>query len=361
MRSKGSQVSASLCRRVILNQVASSGELIGLFSQPKVASLDEENISVIKKKIDYEQMLNDLPNEKGIVYRGMAGFEEASSLATEGKFGAGKYSRRPFTLNLAQFVDKPNSSAFLSTSPHGHTVKQYMMGFQLIIAKGAIASMCYPAVIIRPQTAMLVDPHLFKIYQDTLDDAVGLGNRTGSENIFTLTQGNNEITAVLGATEEDDWRPIVDTDLHSIVLVQGAGRILSGFTKAETVNTTTIVNPFYRKRIMSIELLSIVSGKGGMAGEILKTVNERAQELGLVEETDRGLTLADVTKLMESPKYQELTKKYTTTGETMILQSVPKNIPVGSEELVEYVAFLIESNPLKELITSNDFDSSLHV
>ena len=277
----------------------------------------------------------------------MAGFEEAESIATHGKIGAGKYTKRPASLDIAEFVDKPKSCLLLSTSPDPYTVREYMVGFQLIRAKGAIVSMGLPAVYIRPQTARHVDVELFEHYQKVIDMALKLENRTQGENIFDLAQGNNETTAILGATKEDDWRPQFDRDLQSIVLVQGAGRILSGFTKADILETTTIVNPEYCRRIMAIEVFSTASGEGMMFDKYHRTMTKGAQSLGLIADDQRILTMVDASTLMNSAKYLELMVQHTTTGETMVLQSVPKDIPVGSEALVEYASFLIESNPKK--------------
>ncbi len=314
-------------------------------------SKEHHRISVKKERLDLHHILESLPKEEDFVHRGMAGLKEVESIAMHGKFGDGTYTKRPFSLDIAEFIHKPQSCVLLSTSPDPYTVKEYMVGFQLITAKGAIASMGLPAVYIRPQTARHVDVEQFQYYQSILNAQQAPGEYTRGENIFDLAHGNNETTVVLGATKKDDWRPKFDLDLHSIVLVKGAGRILSGFTKADTVDATTIVNPFFRKRIMSIEIASTTTAEGSAFHKRFDTMNKRAQELGLVVGEHRVLTLADAVFLMSSPEYQEVMEKYTTAGKTMILQSVPKDIPVASPALLQYAIHLIEANPLKELVS----------
>ncbi len=343
----------SPCRCVVLNHLAKSSS-IGKIFRPRTDIPTEGAHQGLTKKatVDYHQMLNSLPSGLDIIHRGIAGHAEVESIATYGKFGAGKYTTRPLSLNIAEFIHKPQSCVLLSTSPDPYTVKEYMVGFQLISAKGAIASMCLPAVYIRPQTARHIDVEQFEYYQSILNAQQAPGEYTRGENIFDLAQGNNETTVVLGATKEDDWRPVFDMDLQSIVLVQGAGRILSGFTKAETVETTTIINPLFRKRIMSIEIASTTSAEGSMFVKYFDKMNARALELGMTKDGFRVLTLADASMMMRSDKYLETLGKYSASDKTMILQNVPAEIPIGSEELVEYALHLIEANPAKELVAT---------
>jgi hypothetical protein len=142
--------------------------------------------------------------------------------------------------------------------------------------------------------------------------------------------------------------------------VEGAaGRFLKGFAKAEQVHATTIVNPGFCPRIMSIEVSSTATGEGAQFHKQYDKMNKRARELELVATDSRILTLSDASTLMGSVKYRELIAGYTATEETMVLQSVPKDIPVGSPELVEYTSFLIESNPKKEPIAPKDTDAVL--
>ena len=346
----------SPCRRQVLNHLANSGSLGRLFKPyrdlPMEAAHHHVHVPIKTAKVEYHQMLSNLPSGLDMVHRGMAGLGEVENIVTDGRFGAGKYTKRPFSLNIAEFIHNPKSCVLLSTSPDPYTVKEYMIGFQLISAKGAIASMCLPAVYIRPQTARHIDVEQFQYYQSILNAQQTPGEYTRGENIFDLAHGNNETTIVLGATKEDDWRPQFDLDLQSLVLVQGAGRILSGFTKAETVDTTTIINPFFRKRIMSIEIASTTTAEGSMFLKYFDKMNKRAQELGIVKDGYRVLTLADASFMMSSLKYLETQEKYTTSGKTMVLQDVPAVIPIGSEELVEYALHMIEANPAKELVST---------
>ncbi|WP_454781514.1 hypothetical protein [Legionella sp. WA2022007384] len=371
MWSKARQLSVNPLSFVLLNQIKPSyftHKLGTIFSHTlryqELEHLEKHgherhHISTTKAKVDYQKMLDNLPKEADFVHRGMAGHEEVQSIALEGKFGAGKYTKRPVSLDIAQFIHDPKSCLLLSTSPDPLTVKEYMIGFQLITAKGAIASMCLPAVYVRPQTVRHIDVESFEYYQKILDGAVEFGNRIRSENILDLAQGNNETTVVLGATKKDDWRPKLITDLHSLVLVEGAGRIWGGFTKADFVETTTIKNPYFRKRIMSIEIASTTTAEGDAFPKQFDRMNKRAQELGITKTGFRVLTLADASCMMSSPQYQEILGKYTTSGKTMVMQEVPQEIPVGSEELVEYARLMIEENPEKEeseILTAEKMD-----
>ncbi|HHX4254470.1 TPA: hypothetical protein ACU929_000799 [Legionella anisa] len=301
-----------------------------------------------KVKVNYKEMLRSLPSGTSMVYRGMAGLNEAENIARDGRLGAGKYQKRPKGLDVAEFIFDPTKSCLLlSTSPDPHTVKEYTIGFQLIQAKGTIASMCLPAVYIRPQTARHIDIEQFEHFQKVLAAEVEMGNRTRLENIFDLAEGNNETTAILGVTKDDDWRPLFDTDVHSMMIVQAAGRIWSGFAKADEVETTTIVNPNFRKRIMSLEVFSTLTGQGALYDKYLARMNERARRFGLIDKDSRILTLHDASYLMSSVKYMAILDSFKATGETIALKGVPKGIPTG-KELVDYVLSVIMDYPEKE-------------
>lgn len=115
-------------------------------------------------------MLSSLPPDPDMVHRGMAGLKEAENIAQDGRLGAGKYQKRPTGLNIAEFIFDPTKSCLLlSTSPDPYTVREYTIGFQLIQAKGTIASMCLPAVYIRPQTARHIDIEQFAYFQKVLE------------------------------------------------------------------------------------------------------------------------------------------------------------------------------------------------
>ncbi|KTD69790.1 hypothetical protein Lstg_3409, partial [Legionella steigerwaltii] len=212
------------------------GKLFGPLKTPHVEGM--HHVSVKKARLEFPALLNSLPSKKDRVHRGMSGFKEVANIALDGRFGAGVYAKRPFILDIAQFIHNPKSSALLSTSPDPHTVKEYMVGFQIVRADGAIASTCLPPVSILPQVARHIDVAAFQYYQNLLNGQQEPGEFRRVEDIFDLAQGNNETTVILGAKQEDDWRPRVDTDLQSIVIVQGAaGRFLKGFIKAETLDT----------------------------------------------------------------------------------------------------------------------------
>ncbi|KTD42787.1 hypothetical protein [Legionella parisiensis] len=337
---------------VILSQTRSS--LTGkLFSGVQTFDLTGcDHIPLTKGKVSYTDMLGSLPSGTDIVHRGMSGHEEPINIATEGVIGGGTYAKRPFDLGLPLFIHKPKSSVLLSTSPDPFTVKEYMIGFQLIKAKGGIISMNLPSVFVRPQSSRHVDEEQFQYYQKCLEAERDSTEFTRGENIFDLADGNNETTAIFASKKGEDWRPRV-RDLHSIVLVSdAAGRILSGFMKADQIEATTISNPDFQKKVMAIEVFTTSTGEGKHFQEHLDRMSKRARKLGLIDDSERVLTLLDVSLLMNSPEYQEAQRKYKTNGQTIILSSVPKSIPIASEELVKYALSLIESNPEKELVSS---------
>ncbi|MCE0722085.1 MULTISPECIES: hypothetical protein [Legionella] len=342
--------SMSPCRRAVLQHLYPDK---GWFSRDLPRITHSEHLKpppAAKVKVSYKDMLHSLPKDPDMVHRGMAGLKEAENIAQDGRLGAGKYQKRPKGLNVAEFIFDPTKSCFLlSTSPDPHTVKEYTIGFQLIQAKGTIASMCLPPVYIRPQTARHIDIEQFEHFQTVLAAEVEMGNRTRLENIFDLADGNNETTAILGATEDDDWRPLFDLDVHSMMIVQAAGRIWSGFAKADDVETTTFVNPNFRKRIMSLEVFSTITGQGALYEKYLAKMNERARGFGLIDKDSRILTLHDASYLMSSAKYMATLDLFKATDETIALKGVPKG--VTGEELVEYAISVIRDCPKKEQVT----------
>ncbi|CAM3043404.1 Uncharacterised protein [Legionella steigerwaltii] len=364
MKGKVSQLSRTPLGQTILGEVSHSSGIGTIFSSKLPQIPKFEGIPVTREKTGYTQLLGSLSPDKDLRHRGMAGFAEPESIARHGKFGKGNYEQRNPSLNIAKFIEKPKSRLLLSTSPDPHTVREYMVGYQLIKAKGAIATIGMPAVILHPQVVSLIDVEHFKHYQDIIDEQLKLGNRTRSEDIFDLAQGNNETTAVLGATPEDEWHPTL-RHLHTLKLVKNAsGRILQGFTKTEgeTFDVVTITNPDFCKNLMSLELFTTASGKGAMFGKYLDRMNKRAQELGLITDDRRILTMDDVCALMRSSQYQELLDNFTTTGKTKVLGGVPKDIPIGAvEPLLEYVTHEAELIPGKIPIPPTTVDSSLHL
>ncbi|KTD72392.1 hypothetical protein [Legionella tucsonensis] len=359
MRSKATGIlSMSPCRRFLLSHLHSNK---GLFGQdlPKITHSEHHKLPpVVKAKVKYPELPKRLPSGKDIVHRGMAGLKEAENIAQDGRLGAGRYQKRPLGLNIAEFIFDPTKSRLLlSTSPDPHTVKEYTIGFQLIQAKGTIASMCLPAVYVCPQIVRHIDIEQFEYFQKVLAAEVEMGNRTRLENIFDLAEGNNETTAILGATGDDDWRPLFDTDIHSLMIVQAAGRIWSGFAKADEIETTTIVNPNFRKRIMSLELFSTATGKGTMYEKYIAKMNERALGLGLIDQGSRILTMADVIYLMNSKEYRVTVDTFKATGETIALKGVPKG--VRGRELVEFAIARIMDCPEKEQVSEIIDDSTL--
>ncbi|KTD72391.1 hypothetical protein [Legionella tucsonensis] len=337
---------------VILSQTKASSLTGKLFSGQTIDLAGCAHIPIKKGKVSYTEMLSSLPSGTDMVHRGMAGHEESINIANEGVVGGGTYAKKPFDLSLPLFIHKPKSRVLLSTSPDPFTVREYMIGFQLIKAKGGIISMNLPSVYVRPQTSRHVDEEQFEYYQKCLEAERDSTEFTRDEDIFDLADGNNETTAIFASKEGEDWRPRIK-DLHSIVLVNDAvGRILNGFMKADMVEATTISNPDFHKKVMAIEVFTTSSGEGKLFQEYLSRMTKRAHKLGLIDDGSRILTLADVSKLMNSPEYQEVQRKYKTNGQTMILSFVPKSIPIASEELLKYALHRIESNPEKELASS---------
>ncbi|KTD42788.1 hypothetical protein [Legionella parisiensis] len=351
--------SISPCRSLVLRNLYPNKGIFGLDLPRITHSEHHKPLTATKVKVSYKDMIHSLPSDPSLVHRGMAGLKEAENIAHDGRLGAGKYQKRPKGLNIAEFIfDPTKSSLLLSTSPDPHTVKEYTIGFQLIQAKGTIASMCLPMVYIRPQTARHIDIEQFEYFQKVLATEVELGNRTRLENIFDLAEGNNETTAILGVTEEDDWRPVFDTDVHSLMLVQAAGRIWSGFAKADEVETTTIINPNFRKRIMSLEVFSTTTGHGPQYDKYFAKMNERAIAFGLIDKGDRILSLTDTAYLMSSAKYLTMLDSYETTGETIALKGVPKSIRTD-EELVEFAISAIIDCPHKKPVIEDSSTLSL--
>ncbi|MCW8387371.1 hypothetical protein OQJ15_13760 [Fluoribacter dumoffii] len=368
MRSILSLRSSALSQTILreINPAQQVGKYGSIFSSPKTSMQIPKTIEVPvhRENAGFKQLLGSLISDEDIVHRGMASFSELNSIALHGKLGGGDYAKRPASLNIAEFIENPKSSLLLSTSPDPHTVKEYMIGFQLIRAKGAITSMGLPFVFIRPQIASHIDVEQFNYQQNIIEEDLKLGNRTRSEDIFDLAQGNNETTVVLGATPEDDWHP-THRHLHTLKLVKNAsGRILQGFmrTEGETFDIVTITNPEFCKSLMSLQLFTTAFGKGEKFLEYLERMNKRAQELGLITGEQRILTMEDVCVLMRSPQYRETLETFTTTGQTKVLEGIPSDIPVGDpKKLLEYAVHVMDSIPEKMPIPEALSESTLHL
>ncbi|CAM3053501.1 Uncharacterised protein [Legionella steigerwaltii] len=108
---------------------------------------------------------------------------------------------------------------------------------------------------------------------------------------------------------------------------------------------------------MSIQVATTRSPKG----QDLDEMNKRAHDLGLIATDSRILTIEDASTLMGSAKYRELADGYEATEETMVLKSAPKNIPVGSPELIEYAASQIHACTAKKPVVPPSADSSLQL
>lgn len=294
-----------------------------------------------KEVNDRIQLLkNQLPSGSDIIYRGSEGSDEILDLLVSNRLGKNfAHNTKLESLDIVDYIRNNDSRYLLSFSPCKETAKPYAAGLSVVPCKGHIIVTGLPKVYTIPHKLLYLNEEMFKRY-DRRQHNETTNNQHAYQSIVTMTQNNNEITAVLGISEKDDWRPVVSEDLMSIFEVCGPGRILSKFMSAnEIAYVKEWKNPDYTRRIYAIEIVIAESP------DDLKSMNSNAQQMRLINSNERLITIDDAKVLLRSGKLDELNELYK-TSETQRISSVPKNIAIGDQAaLVAFVTTQLKANP----------------
>lgn len=289
-----------------------------------------------------------LPTGPDILYRGTEGIGEIKAIMESGRMGRKlELSKKARSLDIVGYIRDSDSKYFLSFSPCKETVKPYATGLSIVPCRGFIMVTGLPKVYTIPQKLLHLNETMFKRYDEQMISQSDQDNPQSYQSIITMTQNNNEVTAIIGASDKDDWRPVVQDDVMSITEVCGPGRILSKFMAAsEPAFVRHWENSDYKKRIYAIE--TVFHGGPGYSHEF-ESMNVLAQDMGLTAPGQRLITLEDAEAVVNSGELDKLNERYE-ASETQRLVTVPKEIPIGHKDaLVEYmVSTLVSSNVLTE-------------
>ena len=297
------------------------------------------NSEEIKDRI--QRLKEQLPSGADIIYRGSEGNDEIMDLLQTNRLGK-NFTQNPKlpSLDIVDYIRNNDSRYLLSFSPCKETVKPYAAGLSIVPCKGYIMVTGLPKVYTIPHKLLYLNEEMFRRY-DHRQLELMRNNAHSYQSIVTMTANNNEITAVLGTSDTDDWRPVVTDDLMSIFEVCGPGRILSKFMSTkEIAYIKEWKNPDFTRRIYAIE---VVIYEHLTDFEIM---NHNAQQMGFINPNERLITLDDAQVLLYSGELEELNALYE-TSETQRISSVPQNIAIGDQAaLVAFVTAKLKANPL---------------
>lgn len=323
------------------------------------------NFIMPQKRTQQISMLREnLPIEEDLIFRGTEGTREVEHIMATNRMGLPFTSnKKASSLDIVGYIRDNDSKYFLSFSPCKETVKPYAVGLSLIPKEGFILVTGLPKVFTVPHKLLHLNEKLFDEY-DALQHAIAdQDNPKSYQSIAVMTKNNNEITAVLGTSEKEDWRPVASEDIASVVQIHGLGRILS---KVMASNEPALVskwdNPGYIKRIYSLEI-TFTSHQS--SPEELAEMNKKAVTMKLIPENERLLTLDDAKAVMHSGILDDLNQQYQ-SERTHVFKSVPSNIAVGNQEaLCEHMVNVLmtggklENRTLPDAIKANPSPSLL--
>ncbi|WP_454784169.1 hypothetical protein [Legionella sp. WA2024007413] len=331
-------------RRAVISHATQSGTLF--------SSTDYPYKSTERQNIGHSELLNSLPVAEDIYFRGTPGTEEINEIMRSGEMGTGKYSRREPSLEIPEFIEENNSCYLLSASPCPHTVQDYAEGLSVLPTKGYIIVMGLPKVSIRPQLVLHLDRELYEEYARLKNEKEEPGIRHVYNSIVTTAQRNNEVTIVLGTDKQDNWRPIIGTDIMKIVEITAPGKFLGKFMAAKKVHSRTIDNEEFVKRPWALEIATTRSSDLPEFKSAYERMNRRADELGLITSSDRRLmTIDDVKGVMRAGILEEFSRDYT-ADRTLVFRDVPREIAIGNAEaLTEFMISELKSElTLQEIV-----------
>jgi len=342
MRTKTTINFVSQFSRSVLHDITSKNKVRHTRLEPAIRSFKQPS-----RTIPGTQLTTRLPSAPDLIYRGSMGTKEIIYVLETNYLGTeSSVSRKSSSLDIVEYIRENDSKYFLSFSPCKETVKPYAAGLSMLPCKGYIIVTGLPKVYTIPQKLLHLNRDIFSAYNHQQQDKISRANAEGIthafEDIIDMTANNNEITAVLYSSAQEDWRPVVSEDLMSIFEVSGPGRILSQFMSATQIAyLREWDNPDFTKRIYALEIVLY-----GHDPRDLAIMNDNAHETRLITKDERLITLDDARTVINSGELDKLNALYTTT-ETQRIASVPKSIAIGDQNaLVEYMTAKLKECPL---------------
>ncbi|MCE0721680.1 MULTISPECIES: hypothetical protein [Legionella] len=291
------------------------------------------------------QLLRDsIPTGSSLIYRGTEGTDEVLGTMKSNRLGRkSEESRKAPSHDIVGYIRDNDSRYFLSYTPCRETVKPYTVGLSLIPKKGYIFVTGLPMVYTTPQKLLLLNEKMFKRYDKRMIDAMPQDDVRGYQSIVTMTQNNNEITGIIGASAKDDWRSEVNKRMHSVIEVCGPGRIVSSVMSSnEPAHVRHWQNPDFSPELVALDIVFFDTP------EEYEEMNEKARDMGLIGKDERLPTFSDAQKLVGQLKDWGDTYG---TSDTMKFTAFPKKIKPGDKAtLVEFLDEQIKSNPSVKLL-----------
>ncbi len=295
-----------------------------------------------KEITDRAQLLRErLPSGSDLIYRGSEGTAEVTHLLESNRLGKNfTHNSKLPSFDIVGYIRDNDSKYFLSFSPCKETVKPYAAGLSIVPCKGYIIVTGLPKVYTIPHKLLYLNEEMFRRYDEKQQEQM-THNPYAYQSIVAMAQNNNEVTAVLGTSDTDDWRPVVTDDLMSIFEVCGPGRILSKLmSTSEIAYVREWKNPEFMKRIYAIEVAIYDTP------DDFKIMNRNARRMHLINADQRLITIEDAEALLSSCELDELNALYE-TPETQRITAVPRSITIGNQAaLLEYVTEKLKSHPL---------------
>lgn len=315
----------------VLHDITSKNNLLFKKFDPTYVMLKPHE--VIEK---IEELTAKLPTGPDVLYRGSEGTNEIIDAMQSNFLGKlFKCNSKAASFDIAGYIRNNDSKFFLSFSPCKETVKPYAAGLSVIPCKGYIMVTGLPKVYTIPHKLLYLNRGMFERCDDAQMKRRDLDDPRAYQSIIRMTENNNEVTAILGASEQDDWRPVVANDVKRVIEVCGPGRICSKFMSSnEVAYVREWENLGFSKRIYALEAV-FYGGPGHF--EDFEMMNEKARDMRLMNKDERLITLEDVPGVIR--ELDKLNELYDTT-ETQRITSVPKNIGLGDKNTL--TEFMIE-------------------
>ncbi|KTD82939.1 hypothetical protein [Legionella waltersii] len=304
-------------------------------------------LSNTPKESSLSDLTSSLPSAPDLAYRGSHGSREAiEALQTDCLGKSSVQDKKASSLSLPSYVRDNNSRYFFSLTPCRTTVQPYAAGLSLIPCKGVIWVTGLPKVFVRPQKLLHLNRPMFEKDDQIQVDGTSLDEARTFQSITTMTERNNELTAVVGTSSKENWSLKPSRDVMSLIQVCGPGRILSRFmSSSQPFKIKEWHNPQFARRVWALDIVTAPRTDYDM-------MNKNAKQLKLITPGSRLLTLEDACAICSVPELESLNDSHT-VGETLQFNQVPKHIPVGdARQLSKFLLSQIEKSATLQAIVS---------
>ena len=292
------------------------------------------------KPVSLTDIFKGLQDQRNLIFRGSTGHAEIKHIMTTNYIAPSYHENEKLeSIDLLAHIEKNDRKPFLSAAPCPYAALPYAVGFPMLPSHGYIIVMSLPRVYTRPQMLLHLDPEQCKRYdqQTIMNSSLADGMIGGDKHrsIIRTAERNNEVSIVLYANENIDWRSTADSDIFKVIQLHTPGKIIGSVrTSKEQFYTNIWTNKSFEQRAFAIEIVC-------SAIEDLDKISKRAINLRIIEKGHRVLHLEDAKAVDKSPELELF--DVSLTGGTHEFMSVPESISLGDRDaLIGYMCDTLE-------------------